>query len=329
LQNDGHISSAWQRRTSREWFQGTLLKAGNKRTNIVNLATALHRDALAMELHRTPGWTSRVFKAIEHWPKHTVLWRAWEQIYANMEDSERLEKSRAFYEQHREAMHEGAKLLWSEEEDLYTLMKMRVEGGRVAFDREKQGSPFDPTLCEWPEDYFDEPFWFDEWPPRQVLTIALDPSKGQNERRGDYSAYVIACVGPGDVIYVDADLARRTTPQMVADGVELIRQHRPDVFGVEANQYQELLADLFQAELARQKLSMVVPLKMTQTMNKGVRIRKLSPLLAQKRLRFKANSPGAKLLVEQLQQFPLGDHDDGPDALEMAVQLAGDLMGGR
>ncbi len=61
LQNDSHISSAGQRETSRQWFQGTLLNAGTKDTNIVNLATALHRDALALELHRSAGWTSRVF----------------------------------------------------------------------------------------------------------------------------------------------------------------------------------------------------------------------------------------------------------------------------
>ena len=30
-------------------------------TNIVNLATALHREALALELHATPGWTSARF----------------------------------------------------------------------------------------------------------------------------------------------------------------------------------------------------------------------------------------------------------------------------
>ena len=65
LQNDGHIESARQRETSRRWFEGTLLKAGDKHTNVVNLATALHRDALALVLDRTPGWTSRVFRAID------------------------------------------------------------------------------------------------------------------------------------------------------------------------------------------------------------------------------------------------------------------------
>jgi hypothetical protein len=43
-------------------------------------------------------------------------------------------------------------------------------------------------------------------------------------------------------------------------------------------------------------------------------------------LKFKANSPGARLLVEQLRDFPNGDHDDGPDGAEMAVRLAGDLL---
>ena len=42
-------------------------------TNVVNLAAALHREALAMELAETPGWTSRIFKAIVRWPENTSL----------------------------------------------------------------------------------------------------------------------------------------------------------------------------------------------------------------------------------------------------------------
>ena len=65
------------------------------------------------------------------------------------------------------------------------------------------------------------------------------------------------------------------------------------------------------------------------TTNKLVRIRRLGPALAQKRLRFKARSPGTMLLVQQLRDFPAGDHDDGPDALEMARRLAVELWNGR
>jgi len=77
LQNDGHIHSARQRESSQAWFHGALLKAGTARTNIVNLATALHRDALAMQLHRTPGWNSRRFRSIVRWPDNMALWQQW------------------------------------------------------------------------------------------------------------------------------------------------------------------------------------------------------------------------------------------------------------
>ena len=110
-------------------------------------------------------------------------------------------------------MDAGAIVLWPEEEDLYTLMCMRVESGRTAFEREKQNSPVNPDLCEWPESYFDETIWFDAWPANlAVKTMALDPSKGSDARRGDYSALVMLGVDRQGVLYVEADLARRPTP---------------------------------------------------------------------------------------------------------------------
>ena len=137
LQNDGHIVSAAQRDRSRSWFHGTLLKAGTQRTNVLSLATALHRDALAMELHRSPGWTSHVFKAIQRWPDNMSLWQEWESRYADLSNIRRKRSAQAFYERHRQAMDAGAVLLWPEVEDLYALMCMRVESGRTAFEREK------------------------------------------------------------------------------------------------------------------------------------------------------------------------------------------------
>ena len=64
------------------------------------------------------------------------------------------------------------------------------------------------------------------------------------------------------------------------------------------------------------------------TDNKLLRIRRLGPALAQHRLRFNAGSWGAREVVNQLRDFPIGDHDDGPDALEMAFRLLAELRGG-
>ncbi len=65
------------------------------------------------------------------------------------------------------------------------------------------------------------------------------------------------------------------------------------------------------------------------TANKQVRIRRLGTYLAQRKLRFKSRSPGTALLIQQMRDFPVGDHDDGPDALEMALRLMIELVNGR
>jgi predicted phage terminase large subunit-like protein len=330
LQSDRHIGSAMQRDHSRTWFHGTLMKAGTARTNVVNLATALHRDALAMELHRTPGWTSRLFRAIVRWPENMALWQQWEAIYTDLAKPRYKTAARRFYEEHRPAMDAGALLLWPEEEDLYTLMCTRVESGRTAFEREKQNSPINPDLCEWPEGYFDGTIWFDSWPANLLVkTMALDPSKGSDARRGDYSALVMLGVDRQGILYVEADLARRPTPQMVADAAEWFRRFRPDLFGVESNQFQDLLAGEFEAEFRRQGILGARPTPIENHAAKQVRIRRVGPYLSSRRLRLKADSPGTRLLLEQLREFPIGDHDDGPDALEMAIRLAADVFSGR
>lgn len=330
LENDIHVASPDQRASCRQWFHGVLLKAGDNRTNIVNLATALHRDALAMQLHRSPGWTSALFRAIERWPDNLELWRRWEELYCDRDQVGAPASAAAFFEQHRDEMLAGAELLWPEKEDLYELMRMRVEEGRTAFEREKQNSPIDPERCEWPEEYFDHHIWFREWPRNLALrTLALDPSKGADARHGDYSAFVVVGIDEHGLVYIEADMARRPTPQIVSDAVALCHRFHPHSFGVEANQFQDLLADEIAAEFRRQKRRSTRPCAIHNHTNKLVRIRRLGPYLAQRRLRFNARSAATRLLVDQLRDFPLGDHDDGPDALEMALRLAEELFRGR
>ena len=236
----------------------------------------------------------------------------------------------AFYKKHKTKMDAGAAVLWPQVEDLYTLMCLRAESGRAAFEREKQNSPLNPDLCEWPESYFTDDIWFDDWPAKPTAkVIALDPSKGSDAHRGDYSAFISLAVDREGILYVQADMARRPTPQMVADGVEIHRQFQPHIFGVEANQFQELLGPEFESAFRNQGILGVHPWLIHNDANKRVRIRRLGPLLAARRIRLKSNCPSTKILLHQLQEFPIADHDDGPDALEMALRLATELLAGR
>lgn len=197
-------------------------------------------------------------------------------------------------------------------------------------------------LAEW----FGPGIWFDRWPHANetlLRVIALDPSKGKDARvgqegqGGDYSAFVILYLAKDGTIYVDADMDnRRPLPAIVAAGIELYRQHKPDAFACEINQFQELLAKDFLREAQKHKPPLILPMwGWDNRVNKEVRIRRLAPILAgvDGRIRFKAGSRGATLLVNQLRDFrapphPPGYHDDGPDALEMAVRMLLHLMAG-
>lgn len=327
LQNDQHISSEDQRHKTRQWFHGTVLRAGTNRTNVIHVATALHPDALAMELDRAPGWRSQRFRALDPLPVNLHLWQQWEALYCDRQNPDRDQTARSFYEARRAEMDLGAGLLWREEDDLYSLMKIRVDSGQTAFDREKQSTPASLEHCEWPDAYFDDSIWFDDWPTDPLIkTMSLDPSKGRDARTGDYSAYVLVAVDAQGVIHVEADLERRPISRMVTDGVRLIRQFQPDAFGIESNQFQELLAGEFEAEYRRQGLLVSPPWLLDNHVSKQVRIRRLSPYLSGRKILFKRGSPSTERLVKQLREFPLGSHDDGPDALEMAIRLAAERL---
>ena len=67
----------------------------------------------------------------------------------------------------------------------------------------------------------------------------------------------------------------------------------------------------------------IVPLALiaTQNINKDVRIRRLTPYLVNKMVRFR-DTPGTHLAVTQHEVWNSGDHDDAPDSAEMAIRLA-------
>lgn len=323
IQNDRHVLSAESRRRTSDWFFGTLLPAGTPQTNVIHLATALHPQALALELVGKPGWRSKIFRAIVRWPERMDLWAQWERLYTNSADPTAAATAQAFYRQHQADMHVGARVLWPEREDLYTLMCLRAEIGPAAFEREKQNRPLLPQLCEWPPHYFEGDIFFRELPDAvQLKILALDPSQGA----ADLSAFVLLALADDGLFYVEADLARRPIPQMLADGVALWQRHRPHLLVIEANLFQSLLADAFAHEFRRHGLVPPAPLLLTHQVAKALRIRRLGPYLAARRIRFRAGSPGTQLLLDQLREFPYADHDDGPDALAMAIRVAEDFL---
>ncbi len=215
--------------------------------------------------------------------------------------------------------------LWPEFLSREELEEMRAADPR-GFAALYQQNPVEAGGTEWPAEYFGDWLWVpdEEWPDRRdfsTVVMAIDPSRGREDSASDYAAIVWAGLHKqSGLVYIDADLAVRPPTATLDAALDLFDRLRPDFVGVETNQFQLLFAQ----ELERRgKAGFNVRLPVVYIANylpKILRIRRLGPWLAAKELRF-ADSPGARLVVEQLKQFPEGQHDDGPDALEMALRI--------
>ena len=219
--------------------------------------------------------------------------------------------------------------LWPERISLERLMAIKSQNRRT-YEALYQQNPTPDGGTEWPGSFFDGPdVWFDDWPGQPMLrTTGIDPSKGSKAKAGDYSAIVKCMVGPDMRLYIEADMDRRHVDAIVDRIIEIQRTFRPDAQAIEVNGFQEWVAD--RTERVGDEQACFVPIiRLDNKDNKDARIRRLTPYLSMRKVRFKRNSPGTTLLVNQLRDFPNGEHDDGPDALEMAVRIAVDMvMGG-
>jgi len=333
-ENDEHITSATMRKRTHTWFSRTLMHMGNADTNFLAMGTSIHRECLVLNLLQTPGWKTyrpdskaEVFPSIMTWPTKMNLWERWERVYYDVDSAGSDIRARAFYDKRKTEMNLGAKVIWPDRESLYSLMELRAEIGHQAFESEKQGNPVDLESCEWPDEYFTrDNMWFSEWPTElAVRGIALDPSKGTNARRGDYSSFAYGGVDANGVFWVDFDIERRSTDKIVMDGVDLMLDFYPEIFAIEVNVFQELLAHEFQRAMVEADLLKTKIWPLDNRVKKALRIRRLSPLLAQNRFRFK-NTRGSRLAMQQFKEFPNADHDDGPDSAEMLVRSINSLV---
>ena len=301
LEMPEHVLSAEQRFKTRDWFEKTLLKVGDDRTNVVLVGTVLHYDSLLAKLvdpQLSPGWTGRKFKALIAEPLQTELWTQWEQIYSGLDVTSGADgpsEALRFFEDHSDAMLQGGEVLWPERESIYDLMRLRLVEGRASFDSEKQNEPLDPEHClfrpdsfsYWDDDYRDASVLIDAIGHETSIYAAIDPSLGGDPRRGDYSAILIVAKNDNteQLHVVVADIARRSPNATISRVVEYASIYRIDSIGVEANGFQELFRDSLDDALVAAKHSVYIE-SITNTSNKQQRIASLQPRIEQGVLKF-------------------------------------------
>ncbi|MCK6483007.1 MAG: phage terminase large subunit [Phycisphaerae bacterium] len=317
-----------------EWFNKSILKAGTKQTQVIVIGTIPHYDSLLAGLTdpmKSPVWTGRTYRSVLRWSEAQDLWERWSAVLhrrADLNGRTGAEAARDFFDAHRDAMLVGTEVLWPEMEDYYSLMLMRESEGPAAFDSEKQNEPVNPEDCLFLEEDFC--YWDDRWETEAALIASLDrkltfvgacdPSLGGRNQHADDSAIVtlLRDMQSGTLYVLDADISRRKPDRIIEDVLAYQRLRKYARFGFEANHFQAFLADELQRRSKEAGLYLPIE-QITHSTDKVGRVQSLQPLIRSGALQF---SRRHKVLLEQIRLFPKAAHDDGPDALEMAVETA-------
>ena len=202
------------------------------------------------------------------------------------------------------------------------LAAARRQVGDAAYFQEYGGLFVSVDGAEFPAEYFDDDVIWVPSVPRDCAAkvVALDPSKGKHAKRGDYQASVFVGVYDGKA-YIDAEIGRYPIGPAVAATLKLAFRYGVNRVAYEANGFQEMIGGEFERQLVGNRLHGLTIQPIENYGNKESRIQSLDPFLRNQELRF-VDSPGCRLLVSQLREFPMAAHDDGPDALEMAIRTS-------
>lgn len=327
VENDENVNTPEQRRKLESWFLKAVSKAGDFYTDIVYIGTILHYDSLLSKVLKNPSYDSVLYKGVISFADNQDLWDVWESIYVDLSNETRKEDARSFYLAHQEEMDKGTEVLWKDKKPYYDLMVMKVFEGEASFNSEIQNEPIDPETAMFQEEWFD---FYDEdeldfSDPEFVFVGANDPSLGKNLRSDTSSIITIAKnVKTGFMYVFGADIAKRK-PDVIIEDIFSTNRMLKDLhhksfhkFGIETVQFQHFFAEIVRQRSVQNGEYLPIE-EINSVTNKKLRIESLQPYVKNKYLKF---SRKHKTLLMQMYQYPMGRNDDGPDGLEMAVQLA-------
>ncbi|WP_299165815.1 phage terminase large subunit [uncultured Tateyamaria sp.] len=321
LENDENVLSPDQRKKLQTWVNRALLKVGppDGSMDVIWVGTVLHYDAVLVRAAKSPSWRVEEFQAIVEWPDDMDLWDMFDEIYNN--DGE--VAAQAFYDDNKAAMDKGAVVNWPSMQPLIFLMFERA-ASNDAFQSEYQNKPISDGNPFAKLVYWAVPV------PNLVKFGAVDPSLGKKGKGRDPSAILVGGYDrmTGKLDLIEASIRKRLPDIIISDVIQMQKDHQALLWFVESVQFQEFFRTTAMAQAAKQGIALPCAPVIPHT-DKDLRIERLQPPVAAGLIRFDANHT---TLIEQLQQWPNADHDDGPDTLEMLWQNAlfygGGLAGG-
>lgn len=302
------------------WFRSEMLEALGFGGICVYMGTIVHYDSLLNHvLTKHKDFISRKFPAILSWSEREDLWEEWRRIY-NADEKDAKERADAFYEANKNEMLRGTEVLWPQAYDYKYFMEKRESMGARAFNQEYLGNPVDEESQVFKPEYFT--YWTDKDIENKQLEYFCGIDFAMGKEKGDYSVIMTVGRSPNGIFYVIDTFIERVHPDILLQkAVEKSLQYQYSGIAVEAQQAQEWFADKLSEALRKAGYPALTRMKqIKQRTRKALRIESLLPDIQAGRIRFKRDQ---RLLLEMLEMYPNHNHDDGPDALHMAVSAGG------
>ena len=308
IENDEMVRNPDQRDKLEMWLKQTVLPLGAVGTkfDVIYIGTILHYDSVLSRTLNNLFWSTRKFKAMKRWPDRMDLWDRWEELYRN----DGAVVAEAFYQANKDEMERGAVTSWAAR-GVLALMKIRARDGHATFDSEYQNDPVSGDAAPFASAL---KYWT-ELPGDLIYFGALDPSLGKAGASRDPSAIIVGGYhrSTGKLYIVEAQIKKRLPDLIIEDVIRLHQQYRCKLWFIETVQFQEFLKDeLVKRSAAR---GLPVPARAVKPItDKLLRIETLQPHMANGLILLHA---GQTTLEQQFRHFPMADHDDGPDAVQM------------
>lgn len=307
------------------WFNSVVIPIGDPhKTAIVYMGTTVHANGLLTQVANRPDFESKIFSAVVSPPERQDLWDQFEEMLRDQTNQNRLHDARDFYEQNKDAMDEGVETLWRQRWSYVDLMVEKASMTSRAFNSEFLNRPIDEEsqifrLDEM--DYFERKE-FEEIKHRLEYYGAWDMAFGKSNRSDYNSICIIGRDKKTGIIYVVESWNKKCPAHIALEEViRVLLEYKPRVFAVETVQAQFDLFRQLRERCMKERIyhTKLKPITTNRSHGKKEdRIEQLEPLVVNGAIRFKKTH---RLLLEQMEQFPSGDHDDAIDSLQMAVGL--------
>lgn len=344
------------RQATKDFFGDVVSYIGSTEVNIDICGTKTHPEGLLSDLEKRPDFKVYKYRGLIDYPTNEALWNDWKTIYTNLDNPKHEEEAKQFYFNNRSAMDEGGRVLWPQNvkpkypSKLYELMATRIEVGEGSFNKEIQNEPLDPERQIFnmdQADYFDivdsggrliinrqSGHLLHQIHPSNLTRYAIvDPAGAPKAARArtDFTCILILGKDDNGRFYVlDAWLKRAKANEWLTAMFELCSPERWNVHSLRIKETgtMGLAYEAFRREkVDRQTRGLwcdIAPGFIHETTDKIDRISMLEPFISNNWISF--NRKLSHEAINQMKQFPNGDHDDFPDCLEEGVKA---LRGGR